>query len=241
MQIIPAIDIMDGRCIRLSKGRFDTRKVYYDNPEEAAAAFAGAGLTRLHIVDLDGARKGESVNIRVLERIASRYPLAIDYSGGIRSRDDIVRALDAGASMVSVGSVAVNNPALMKEFLYEFGAERIILSSDIDARGLVAVRGWEEESPVTAKQLLEIFAACGLDKAIVTEIARDGMLCGVDTSLYTGLAEAFPSVDFIASGGVASVDDLMRCNAAGIAGVIVGKAFYEGHIALDEMARINSM
>ncbi len=236
MNIIPAIDIIGGKCVRLTKGDFAQTKTYHDDPLEIAKAFADSGLRRLHLVDLDGAKNGAGENRKVLERIAANTGLTVDYSGGLRNAESIRTALDSGAAMVSIGSAAVKHPELMKEWLSTFGADRIILSADIDATGHVATRGWLDSSEISADELINGFEKDGLSQSIVTEISRDGMLCGIDTAFYSGLQQRHPSVRFTASGGVSSADDIENCFKAGLDGVIVGKAFYEGKISLEALA-----
>ncbi len=236
MNIIPAIDIIGGKCVRLTKGDYSRQTVYSDDPLEMAKAFAGAGLRRLHLVDLDGARQGESRNLDILERIAVHTPLVVDYSGGLRNGGAIRDALEAGAAMVSIGSAAVKEPELMKEWIATFGAERIILSADIDEKGHVATRGWLEASDITADDLISRFEDDGLSRAIVTEIARDGMLCGIDAAFFRTLAGRYPAVRFTASGGVSTCADIEQCGEARLDGVIVGKAFYEGRISLTQLS-----
>lgn len=238
MNIIPAIDIIGGKCVRLTKGDYGRETVYSDDPLEMAKAFAGAGLRRLHLVDLDGAKKGESRNLDILERIAVHTPLVVDYSGGLRNGGAIRDALEAGAAMVSIGSAAVKDPELMKEWLAVFGAERVILSADVDETGHVATRGWLESSDLSVDELICRFEDDGLAQAIVTEIVRDGMLCGIDTGFYRALTQRHPAVHFTASGGVSSCRDIERCAETGLDGVIVGKAFYEGRISLTQLSRL---
>lgn len=238
MNIIPAIDIIGGKCVRLTKGDFAKTTTYNDNPLEIAKAFAGAGLRRLHLVDLDGAKNGTGENLKVLERIAGNTGLIIDYSGGLRNAESIHSALESGAAMASIGSAAVKNPELMKEWLAMFGTDRIILSADVDASGHVATRGWLDSSDLSADNLLDNFRDDELSQSIVTEISRDGMLCGIDTDFYSGLQQRHPSVKFTASGGVSSIEDIENCFKAGLDGVIVGKAFYEGKISLEALASL---
>lgn len=239
MNIIPAIDIIGGKCVRLTKGDYCRQKVYSDDPLEMAKAFAGSGLRRLHLVDLDGAKEGKSRNLDILERIAVHTPLVVDYSGGLRNNDAIRDALEAGAAMVSIGSAAVKEPELMRGWLAVFGAERVILSADVDETGHVATRGWLESSGISADDLISRFEDGGLSRAIVTEIARDGMLCGIDAAFYRTLTEKHPAVRFTASGGVSTCADIEQCGEAGLDGVIVGKAFYEGRISLTQLSELS--
>lgn len=238
MKIIPAIDLIEGKCVRLTKGDFNVCSTYNPDPLDVAKAFADWGLTRLHLVDLDGAKGNPGANLRVLERIATYTSLRTDYSGGIRDSDAIRRAMSAGASMVAVGSVAVTSPETMAGWLDDFGADSIILSADIDRSGRIATRGWLESSDMEADQLLDRFKRNGLRQSIVTEISRDGMLCGINQDLYMGLMERHTEIGFTASGGISSVADIEQCAELNLDGVIVGKAYYEGRISLRELSRL---
>lgn len=239
MNIIPAIDIIDGKCVRLTQGEFSKSSVYYPDPLDAAKAFADAGLKRLHLVDLDGAKSGKCKNYNVMERIASRLPTVIDYSGGLRTTQAIRDSFSAGAGMVAIGSAAVKEPELMNEWLTTFGSDSIILSADINANGFIATKGWLETSNLTADNLIDRFKDKNLSQVIATEIARDGMLCGINIKLYKTLQEKHPGIKFTASGGISSVNDIIECAEAQIDGVIVGKAFYEGRITLKDLSHIS--
>lgn len=234
IEIIPAIDIIGGECVRLTKGDYNESKVYYRDPLDAAKSFEGVGLGRLHLVDLDGARDEECRNLRVLERIAGETSLVIDYSGGIRSGEAISNALDAGAAMVGVGSVAARTPELFAEWLEEFGGERMVLGVD-ERDGKVAVKGWLETADCSVEDVIGRFIGNGLRKAVCTDISRDGMLCGPSVEFYTGLQTRFPEVDITVSGGISSMADIEALDAAGLRSVIVGKAIYEGKITLKEI------
>lgn len=238
MRIIPAIDLIDGKCVRLTKGDFEKKSTYYRDPLDAAKAFCDAGLKRLHLVDLDGAKGNPGANFNVMERIASRTDLIIDYSGGIKNETAIRDALSAGASMIAIGSMAVREPEKMKEWLGMFGSGILILSADIDQTGHIATRGWLESSDLSADNLFEMFMPSGLRQTIVTEIARDGMLCGIDLDFYKTLSDKHPDLQVTASGGISSVKDIEECASAGLHGVIVGKAFYEGRITLAELSKL---
>ncbi len=229
--IIPAIDIIDGQCVRLTQGAYDRKKVYDDDPLAVAKRFEQEGAQRLHVVDLDGAREGRLVNTQVLERIVAGTSLKVDAGGGMKSRNDVQRALDAGVEQVTGGSVAVKDPDEFKSWLRMFGPERIILGADV-RDGSVAVSGWQQDGGVSLMDFLEQWVPEGIEHCICTDITRDGMLEGPNTELYAKILKRFPDLNLIASGGVATVDDLKRSQEIGVRGVIVGKAFYEGNVPL---------
>lgn len=233
IEIIPAIDIIGGECVRLSQGDYNRKTTYYNDPLEAAKQFEEVGVKRLHIVDLDGAKASCPQNLTVLERIASETSLVIQYGGGIKSQEALSSVLSAGASRAIVGSLAVNNPVLFEEWLTEFGGERIVLGADLKG-DKVAIGGWLEESDLTATALFERFLPFGLKHIITTDISRDGMMCGAAVELYKKMMADFPKLNIIASGGVSSMTDIVELDKAGVASVIVGKALYEGGISVDE-------
>ncbi|HPX98915.1 MAG TPA: 1-(5-phosphoribosyl)-5-[(5-phosphoribosylamino)methylideneamino]imidazole-4-carboxamide isomerase [Bacteroidaceae bacterium] len=235
MEIVPAIDIIDGKCVRLSKGDFNTSKIYGDNPLEMAKMFADAGLKRLHLVDLDGARSRHIVNTRTLESIAGNTDLIIDFGGGVKSRRDIDTAFDCGASMVIVGSTAITDRELMYEWIEEFGEDRIILGADV-RNGLISVNGWKEDSNLKLDDFLKEYSAKGITRVLCTDINRDGMLQGPATELYRSILRDFPGIKLIASGGVSSIEDLIELRKEGLYEAIVGKAYYEGKITLKQLA-----
>ncbi|HBA12370.1 MAG: 1-(5-phosphoribosyl)-5-[(5-phosphoribosylamino)methylideneamino]imidazole-4-carboxamide isomerase [Bacteroidaceae bacterium] len=235
MEIVPAIDIIDGKCVRLSKGDFNTSKIYGDNPLEMAKMFADAGLKRLHLVDLDGARSRHIVNTRTLESIAGNTDLIIDFGGGVKSRRDIDTAFDCGASMVIVGSTAITDRELMYEWIEEFGEDRIILGADV-RNGLISVNGWKEDSDLKLDDFLKEYRAKGITRVLCTDINRDGMLQGPATELYRSILRDFPGIKLIASGGVSSIEDLIELRKEGLYEAIVGKAYYEGKITLKQLA-----
>ena len=234
--IIPAIDIIDGKCVRLTRGDYDTKKVYNEDPLEAAKAFEDCGLTRLHVVDLDGAREGHIINYRTLERIATTTEMIIDFGGGLKQDEDLKIAFESGANMVTGGSIAVKDPDTFTRWLKRFGKERIILGADAK-EGKIAVSGWEEKTEKDLIPFISDYAGMGIDKVICTDIARDGMLQGPSIDLYRQIREVVPSVMLIASGGVGSWADIMALEEAGVPAVIAGKAFYEGKIKLAEVSR----
>ncbi|HSZ72309.1 MAG TPA: 1-(5-phosphoribosyl)-5-[(5-phosphoribosylamino)methylideneamino]imidazole-4-carboxamide isomerase [Cytophagaceae bacterium] len=235
MEIIPAIDIIDGKCVRLTQGDYGTKKVYNEDPLEVAKAFEDAGIRRLHVVDLDGAKAKRIMNHAVLERVASGTRLVIDFGGGIQSHEDIKLAFNSGAKMVTGGSIAVKDPEIFERWLTLYGPEKIILGADVKDR-MVAISGWQETSALSLDQLLTKYTALGAKYAICTDVAKDGLLQGPSLELYRWIMATYPSVQLIASGGVASMKDLTELKEAGVFGTIVGKAFYEGHISLKELA-----
>jgi len=235
MEIIPAIDLIDGKCVRLTQGDYGTKKIYNEDPLEVAKAFEDAGIKRLHLVDLDGAKAKHIINYPVLERLASYTELIIDFGGGIQSDKDIQLAFDSGAKMITGGSIAVKNPVLFEQWLVKFGADKIILGADVKNK-MVAVGGWEETSAWSIDQLLFKYIALGASYTICTDVAKDGLLQGPSMDLYKEIMANYPSVKLIASGGVSSMQDLIDLKAAGVFGTIVGKAFYEGRVSLKELA-----
>ncbi len=233
IQVIPAIDLFAGRCIRLSQGDFDREPRYPESPEEMAGRFLAAGLRRIHVVDLEGAKAGRPMNLPVLERLAALGGLDIEWGGGLKTENDLETALEAGAGHVILGTVAVREPDFFRRALARFGPERIILGADV--RGTeVATHGWLQDSGMDITDLISSFLP-GLSEAIVTQISRDGMLGGADVDLYCRLQERFPDVTFTASGGIGSVADIGALETARIPRVIVGKALYEHKIRLEEL------
>ncbi|NLA21936.1 MAG: 1-(5-phosphoribosyl)-5-[(5-phosphoribosylamino)methylideneamino]imidazole-4-carboxamide isomerase [Candidatus Marinimicrobia bacterium] len=232
--IIPAIDIINGKCVRLSRGDFNTQKIYNENPLEIARQFADAGIKRLHLVDLDGARQKRVVNWEVLEKIATGTPLQIDFSGGIRSETDVRIAFESGARQITVGSIAISAPDLVEEWLKKFGGEKIILGADVIDRK-ITIHGWQEKAPLEIMEFLQNFQKKGVQQAICTEVARDGMLTGPAFELYREIKQKFPDLYLIASGGISRIDDIYQLQDDGIDGVIIGKALYEGYLKLSEL------
>ncbi|MGN0202506.1 MAG: 1-(5-phosphoribosyl)-5-[(5-phosphoribosylamino)methylideneamino]imidazole-4-carboxamide isomerase [Candidatus Cryptobacteroides sp.] len=230
--IIPAIDLIDGQCVRLTQGDYSRSKVYSPDPLKVACAFEQAGALRLHLVDLDGAKASEPKNLAVLERIASHTSLQVEFGGGIKSEASLKAVLDAGASYAVCGSIAVTSPGLFRSWLEEYG-DRIILGLDL-RNGMVATHGWLETSEATATEVLTAFGGL-VKRAIVTEISHDGMLAGVDAAFYSGLQGAFPDVEIVVSGGVSCEEDIRLLSAKGLRSAIVGKALYEGRINLSKL------
>ena len=233
IEMIPATDLIGGRCVRLTQGDYTSRKTYYRDPLEAALRFEEAGARRLHMVDLDGAKAAEPQNLAVLERIAAKTSLEVQYGGGIKSRAALRSVFDAGARRAVCGSVAVREPELFARWIAEFGPERLILGADV-RDGVVAIQGWTERSERTAPELIETFLPAGLRQVVCTDISRDGMLCGPAVALYADLQRRFPQVESTVSGGVSSPDDIARLEREGLRSVIVGKALYEGRITLEK-------
>ena len=238
IELIPAIDLINGKCVRLTQGDYDTEKVYSDDPLEIAKLFAGCGLKRLHVVDLDGAREGRIINYKTLNRIASKTSLIIDFGGGLKSDKDLEIAFENGAQMITGGSIAVKAPHLFEAWLKRFGAERIILGADAKDEK-IAVGGWQETTAKDLIPFIEDFHRQGVIKVICTDIGRDGMLQGPAIELYRKIRMALPDIYLIASGGVGAMNDIERLSEAGIPAVIFGKAFYEGRITLSELEKFN--
>lgn len=236
IELIPAIDIIDGKCVRLSQGNYDSKKVYNKNPLEVAKEFEAYGIRRLHVVDLDGAASQHVVNYRTLEQIATQTSLIIDFGGGIKTSGDIEIAFDSGAEMITLGSVAVKHPELFDEWLQTYGNEKIILGADVkDNR--IAINGWKEESPQELMPFLNQHINKGVTKVLCTDISRDGMLKGPALDLYRSIMEAHPELHLIASGGISGMEDILKLDEAGIPAVVFGKAIYEGRISLKELSR----
>lgn len=234
MHIIPAIDIIDGKCVRLTQGDYAQKTVYNEDPLEVAKAFADAGVTRLHLVDLDGAKAKHIVNYKVLERIATRTDLHIDFGGGLKQDEDLRIAFESGAAQITGGTVAVKNPDRFLAWLERFGAERIILGADVK-NGKIAVSGWQEESQEELLPFLERYLAAGVRYAICTDVSKDGLLQGSALDLYAQIRERFPDLQLIASGGVTEVEEVERLREIGCFGAIIGKAIYEGRIQLRDL------
>lgn len=235
IEIIPAIDIIDGKCVRLSQGDYDQKKVYNENPSEVAKMFEDAGVRRLHLVDLDGAKAQHIVNYKVLESITSKTNLVVDFGGGLKSDDDLRIAFECGASMVTGGSIAVKNPDVFLSWIEKFGAEKIILGADVKDEK-IAVGGWIETTDLSLIPFIKKFKDKGVDKVICTDISKDGMLQGASNDLYKKVLDNFPDLYLVASGGVSCMDDIKALNDANVPAVITGKAIYEGKIKLTEIA-----
>ena len=236
IEIIPAIDIIDGKCVRLEKGDYGKKKIYSEDPLETALLFESLGIRHIHLVDLDGAKAGEIVNLEVLKRIAEGTGLTIDFGGGIRRSEDVRLALDNGASMVTGGSIAVKNQEEFLNWMMIYGSDKIILGADHN-KGKISTNGWLEDSETGLFAFLENYIAKGVRKIICTDIQRDGMLSGPSLGLYAEILEKWPGTGLIASGGVSSMDDIMELDRAGVPAVIVGKALYENRITPVEIKK----
>lgn len=231
IEIIPAIDLIDGRCVRLSQGDYDRKKVYDASPLDMAKRYADCGVKRLHVVDLDGAKASKPMNLKVLEDVSKVAGLEIEWGGGIKSDEALKDIFNAGAAYAVVGSVASRQPELFQSWLEQYGGNRMVLGADV-SNGKIAVNGWLETDEIGIEDLTERFLPYGLERCIVTEISRDGMLQGPATELYIGLQNSFPDINFTVSGGVSSTDDIIKLDEAGLKSVIVGKAIYENRISL---------
>jgi phosphoribosylformimino-5-aminoimidazole carboxamide ribotide isomerase len=234
IEIIPAIDIIDGKCVRLSQGDYQQKIIYNENPLEVAKMFEAVGLKRLHLVDLDGAKAHHIVNQDVLENIASNTNLIIDFGGGLKSDEDLKIAFESGASMVTGGSIAVKSPEIFMSWIEKFGADKIILGADAKNE-MIAVAGWQESTGTDIFAFINNWYSKGIRKIISTDISRDGMLQGASTELYKKILLAVPDAYLIASGGVSSMADILELQNAGIPAVITGKAIYEGRITMKEI------
>jgi len=234
MEIIPAIDIIEGKCVRLTKGDYEQKKVYNENPLEVAKQFEAVGLDRLHLVDLDGAKAGDVKNWKVLEQIASKTELAIDFSGGISTKKNVTICFDSGAAYAAVGSIAIKDEKTLTEWLKEFGVDKFIIGADVKEEKL-AIKGWTETTELSVFDLIENYKTKGVKQFFCTDISKDGLLQGTGIDLYKKILNSHPSIDLIASGGVSSIDDLLQLREAGCSGAIVGKAFYEKKILLTDL------
>lgn len=234
IELIPAIDIIDGKCVRLTKGDYGQKKVYNDDPVAQAKEFEKLGMKRLHVVDLDGAKAKHVVNVDVLRGITAATGLKVDFGGGIKSDDDIEKAFAAGASLVTIGSIAVSQPDTFMRWLDRYGADKVILGADV-RNGLVSINGWKEDTSEKLLPFLARYVKAGVKNVLCTEISRDGTLSGPSTELYRKVMEAFPDIRLIASGGVGRNEDIIELDEAGIPAVVFGKAWYEGKINLEEL------
>jgi phosphoribosylformimino-5-aminoimidazole carboxamide ribotide isomerase len=244
MRIIPAIDIIDGKCVRLTKGDYSTKKIYNENPLEVAKEFEAAGIEYLHVVDLDGAKASEIINYKVLEQIASKTNLKIDFGGGLKSNKDLEIAFNSGANQITGGSIAVKNRPIFESWIEKYGAHKIILGADFypdTAGGKIATNGWQEESSLALLPFIKGYQQKGIQYVICTDISKDGMLEGPSFAIYKELLEACHSVrsenslKLIASGGISTFDELPKLNEMGCEGVIIGKAIYENKISLKQL------
>lgn len=234
IELIPAIDLIDGKCVRLTKGDYDRKTVYNEDPVSQALEFQRLGFRRLHIVDLDGAKSKHIVNDDVLKAITQATDLFVDFGGGIKSEDDIEKAFKAGAHMVTIGSVAVTEPDMFMNWLSKYGAEKIILGADV-RNGMVSINGWKEDSSEELLPFLEKYISAGVCNVLCTEISKDGTLAGPATDLYRKVMAQYPHLHLIASGGVSCNADIHKLHENGIPAVVFGKAYYEGKIDIKEL------
>ena len=237
MRIIPAIDIIDGKCVRLTQGDYAQKKIYDDNPLEVAKRFEDAGLKSLHLVDLDGAKAGKVMNWEVIESISSNTNLMVDFGGGIKTEEEINRLFQLGVKQVNLGSIAVKSPDLVDSWIKKFGADKIILSADVKNE-MIAISGWQVESSISIFDFIKDYVQKGIRHITCTDISTDGMLQGPNVQLYKKLLSRFPEIKLIASGGVSKVKDLEDLRKAEVAGVIVGKAIYEGKIEIGNLGKL---
>lgn len=234
MRIIPAIDIIDGKCVRLSKGDYNTKIIYNENPLEVAKEFEAHGIEYLHLVDLDGAKSSRIVNHKILEQIATQTSLKIDFGGGLKSDADLKIAFESGANQITGGSIAVKNRAVFEEWITKFGADKIILGADANNEK-VAVSGWLEESNEDLVPFIQNYQSKGIEYVICTDIAKDGMLEGPSFDLYAKILKEANGLKLIASGGISTFDELPKLAEIGCEGTIIGKAIYEGRISLKQL------
>ena len=234
IELIPAIDLIDGKCVRLTKGDYDQKTIYNEDPVSQAMEFQSLGFRRLHIVDLDGAKSKHIVNDAVLKAITQATDLIVDFGGGIKSTEDIEKAFMAGAHMVTIGSVAVTEPELFMGWLRKYGAEKIILGADV-RNGMVSINGWKEDSSEALLPFLEKYVNAGVRNVLCTEISKDGTLAGPATELYRKVMAQYPNLHLIASGGVSCNADIQQLDENGIPAVVFGKAYYEGKIDIKEL------
>ncbi|MCH7411735.1 1-(5-phosphoribosyl)-5-[(5-phosphoribosylamino)methylideneamino]imidazole-4-carboxamide isomerase [Belliella sp. DSM 111904] len=235
MYIIPAIDIIGGKCVRLTQGDYNQKKEYHDSPLEMAKRFEDAGISKLHLVDLDGAKAKKIINKQVLQSIASGTSLEVDFGGGVQSDEDIALAFELGAKQLTGGSIAVKNPAMFESWISTYGGEKIILGADAKDKK-IAISGWEETTEVDLIDFIKSYHAKGISYVICTDVAKDGLLQGPSVALYKEIMQEIPGIKLIASGGVSNVKDLKELQKTGVYGAIVGKAYYEGRISLEELA-----
>jgi len=238
MQIIPAIDIIDGKCVRLTEGDYNQKKIYNEHPLEIAKQFEDVGLNRLHLVDLDGAKAGSVKNWKVLETIAAKTSLIIDFGGGIKKEDDVKIVFNSGAAYATVGSIAVKDETEFVKWLLIFGADKFLLGADVKDEK-IAINGWQEKTDIWVYDFMEKYIQHGVKQIFCTDVSKDGKLEGPAIDLYRNIIQKFPDLHFIASGGVSSFKDLEELLEIGCKGVIVGKAIYEGRVKLSELIKLN--
>ncbi|MDB5232485.1 MAG: hisA [Chitinophagaceae bacterium] len=239
MDIIPAIDIIDGKCVRLTQGDYTQKTIYNENPLEVAKQFEDAGLKRLHLVDLDGAKAGSVKNWKVLESIAGNTQLVIDFGGGIKKEEDLNIVFKAGASLATIGSMAVKQETVFCEWIKKYGPDRFLLGADVK-ENKITISGWLEDTATDVFDFISNYVSKGILNVFCTDVSKDGLLEGPSSDLYKEIIKKFPSLYFIASGGVSSMDDLIRLEMIGCKGAIIGKAIYEGRISLQQLTEFNS-
>lgn len=237
--IIPAIDIIDGKCVRLTHGDYTQKTIYNEHPLEVAKQFEDAGLTRLHLVDLDGARTGAVKNWKVLELIAAKSSMVIDFGGGLKTEKDVQIVFNSGAALATVGSIAVKEETTFFEWIKKFGADKFFLGADVKNE-MITVSGWTEETELNVYDFIEKYLAQGITNIFCTDVSKDGALEGPATELYKNIVQKFPSAYFVASGGVSCIEDVERLFEVGCSGIIIGKAIYEGRITLNDLTKLNS-
>lgn len=235
-KIIPAIDIIEGKCVRLTQGDYSTQKIYSENPLDIAKQFEDAGIQHLHLVDLDGAKSKHIVNQKTLEKIATNTNLNIDFGGGIKTDEDIRRAFDSGACQVTCGSIAVSNQEQVLQWIKTYSAEKIILGADCKSK-MIATNGWMKESKIDVISFIQDYEKCGITNVICTDVAKDGLLQGTSLELYNEIIDK-TNINLIASGGISSIADVQATIDIGCSGVIIGKAIYEGYITLAEITKL---
>lgn len=236
IKIIPAIDVIEGKCVRLSQGDYQKMTVYHPHPLDVAKKFEDSGITHLHLVDLDGAREKKIINYKVIEKIATHTRLHIDFGGGLQTDKDVEIAFECGAKQITGGSIAIKNETLFSQWITRYGSEKIILGAD-SKNGQIAIHGWQETAEIGINQHLKNYTEKGIQYCIATDVAKDGMLQGPSFDLYKQVLAQFPALKLIASGGVSALADIEALNELGLYGVIVGKAYYEGKITLNQMAQ----
>ena len=236
IDIIPAIDIIDGKCVRLSQGDYQTKKIYSESPVEVAKEFEANGIKRLHMVDLDGARQSKITNLRTLEAVASGTALEIDFGGGVKTTEDVQSVLNAGAAMINIGSIAVKQPELVETWIQQFRAEKILLGADVKDENIM-IHGWQQSAGLNIIDYISAYINKGINQIFCTDISKDGLLQGTSNDLYKKILIAFPQLHLIASGGVTDINDVEELLAIGCSGIIIGKALYEGRIQLSQLKK----
>jgi phosphoribosylformimino-5-aminoimidazole carboxamide ribotide isomerase len=237
MEVIPAIDIIDGKCVRLTHGDYSQKKIYNEHPLEVAKEFEDAGIKRLHLVDLDGAKAGVVKNWKVLETVAGKTSMVIDFGGGIKSEKDLRNVFNSGAALATVGSIAIKDEETFSTWLTKFGSEKFLLGADVKNEK-ITVSGWTEQTEIGIYDFIEKYIQKGMKQIFCTDVSKDGALEGPSTELYKSIIEKFPDLHFIASGGVSSMEDVYQLQEIDCKGVIIGKAIYEGRIQLDELKKL---